>query len=112
MFQMIINKSKFKCLGCQKYETYQSLGKFTGLNKHIRANCLNQSFKEWYKNYQNHVNTKQKLKLSQEMLILLKYFISSNTSLSDLENPYLRELLKPRLEMPGYFSFRETLLPN
>ncbi len=50
--------------------------------------------------------------LSDDKPLLVKFFISSNASLVTLLNPYLRELIKMRIAMPGFFTFRHTILPE
>jgi hypothetical protein len=56
------------------------------------------------------LNNKEK-KMDENYLLLVKYFISSNTSLCKLANPFLQELLGNTLKLPGVFCFRKTVLP-
>lgn len=43
-------------------------------------------------------------------VLLVKFFISSNLSLIQLQNKYLRELLK--IPLPAQLTFRQTILPK
>jgi hypothetical protein len=80
------------------------------LNRHLRTDCKVEKVRKWYEALQTHLNNKEK-KLDENYLLLVKYFISSNTSLCELANPYLQELLGNTLKLPGVFCFRTTVLP-
>ncbi|CAF1133485.1 unnamed protein product [Brachionus calyciflorus] len=44
------------------------------------------------------------------MLLLVKYFLSSNAAIKELENPYLRKLLK--FDLPCPYTFNRRILPR
>jgi hypothetical protein len=48
--------------------------------------------------------------LTDKQLALVKYFISSNTALTQLQNPHLLKILDKSIEAPSYHSFRNTFL--
>ena len=51
--------------------------------------------------------------IDQNILNLVKYFISSNSSLTELKNPYLISLLKQAgIKIPCDKTFKITILPE
>ena len=97
------NKMRFKCLYCHNYSNEQVLGLFTALNRHLRLNC-SENVKKWYENFHEFSTlTIKGSRLTDEMLLLIKNFITSNTSLSELQDPFLIALLKATFDIPGYF---------
>ena len=66
----------------------------------------------WYKLYLNRPEVKQskKLSISTEMFDLIKFFISSDLSLNQLNNIYLRRILKDEIRMPSVYTFRYKYL--
>ncbi len=83
------------------------------LNRHLRTDCKRDA-KKWYSAFQSSSGTKRKQPkvIDEQHLLLAKYFISSNTSLCELANPFLKKLLGNALKLPGVFSFRNTVLPS
>jgi hypothetical protein len=101
----------FECKAC-KWVTKQKLQEATYLNRHLRLHCK-EKVKSWYKLYQETFDT-NKTYISKETMLLIKYFITSNSSLEQMSNPYLLELLSnvPNIDTPGLFKFRHTFLPK
>lgn len=85
------------------------VGKFRNLNGHLDAHY--DKIGIWLDKYKA---DESKVILNDDTLYLVKYFITSNTNLTELENPYLRELLKKNtgFKLPSYRSFRNELLPE
>jgi len=106
-----IIKIEFKCRGCgTQFE--QLLANTTYLNRHLRNYCKSNEVKFWYNKYREFSNKNNVSILSDDKLLLVKFFIYSNASLATLLNPYLRELIKMRIAMPGaFFTFRHTIMP-
>jgi hypothetical protein len=51
-------------------------------------------------------------KITEDQANLIKLFITSNSPITLLRNPYLRRLVAPSIEIPGVFSFRYHILPT
>lgn len=98
---------KFNCKICKKYLKCK-LAKTTNLNKHLKTHDI---MNKWYTQYQVHQNMIQDNVIDDSTLLLIKFFISSNTALSALKNQWLRELLVDKVKLPGPVSFRNTILP-
>lgn len=102
---------EFKCRGCgTQFE--QLLANTTYLNRHLRSYCKSNEVRFWYTKVREFSNKNDVSILSDDKLLLVKFFISSNASLVTLLNPYLRELIKMKIPMPGFFTFRHTILPE
>jgi hypothetical protein len=103
----------FKCLICNE-ELNARIGRFTNLNRHINKHqTQNKDVKKWFELYAK-FNTKSKVsQISSVMLNLVKYFISSNLSLNQLCNQYLRAALgECGLKLPNPTSFKDIILPQ
>jgi endonuclease III len=69
---------------------------------------------EWCTKY-NQVNSQSKVgsRLDENMLLLIKYFISSNNSLVELTNKYFKKLMvKAKIKTPNYRTFVNKFLPE
>lgn len=99
-------KVKFICKidGCVKYESF---GALTNLNKHL---LTHQESAQWYQSYIKSKKSYSKPALSDAKLNLIKFFITSNLALSQLENVYLRKCLKDEIALPCVKTFRFTFL--
>jgi hypothetical protein len=64
--------------------------------------------KSWYKAYQENTGTKRVL--DENTLMLIKYFISSNASFTELQNPYLKQLIGKFMHVPTIFCFRDMIM--
>jgi hypothetical protein len=98
---------KFDCKICKK-PLKSRLGKTTNLNKHLRTHDI---MNKWYTQYQVHQCITNDSVIDDNTLLLIKFFISSNTALSALKNHWLRELLAEKVKLPGSVSFRNVILP-
>ena len=107
---------KYLYFGCKrkKYSSYCKLhsciGGFTNLNKHLTKH---ESTLNWYNCYIKYVhkkNDKNTDYISDEKLNLIKFFITSNLSLAQLRNVYLRSILKDEVKLPSFFTFRYKYL--
>lgn len=82
------------------------------MNRHIRQqHYKNPETRRWLDKF-NSQNTKHKKKyiISPEMLLLIKYFITSYSALAELGNPYFRNLLaKAKYEAPSDRTFKQVL---
>jgi hypothetical protein len=107
-------KLNFRCLICKtKYRA--KIGKSSNLNRHLVQDHLdNKQLTEWYTKYSEQ-NTKSKdgSCLDDNMLLLIKYFISSNNSLVELKNKYFQKLMKQaKITSPDYRTFVNNFLPK
>ncbi len=69
---------------------------------------------EWYTKY-SELNTKSKdgSCLDDNMLLLIKYFISSNNSVIELKHKYFPKLMKQaKIKSPAYRTFVNNFLPK
>ena len=66
------------------------LGKTTNSNKHLRTH---DEITSWTNQYQISQNICSETTIDDNTLLLMKYFVSSNTALAALKNKWLRELL-------------------
>lgn len=102
---------KFVCKehGC-KLEA--PLGDFTNLNKHFINKPNNHPIgREWYILYKKKSKNSQEKVLSDQTLNLMKYFISSDTALEQLNNKFLRKVFLPDLKVFSVWTFRYKILP-
>ena len=83
------------------------LGKTTNLNKHLKTH---DEITNWYNEYQISQNIYEEKQIDDNTLLLIKYFISSNSALSSLKNKWLRELLADKVELIGPVAFRNSIL--
>lgn len=79
------------------------------MNKHL---AKHKTSRDWYKLYQARNGNDQINYLSPNMLNLIKYVVSSNSSISELENEHLRKLIMQNLKVPSTFTFRYNILPQ
>ena len=100
-------KINFECKICSK-KIISGLHDKSNLYKHLN---LHEQYKKWYEIYDKCSKTTAKPTIDDETLLLVKYFATSNTSYSNLENKYLRALLKDKINLPGSQSFHNTILP-
>ena len=98
----------FKCKICKKTYT-EKLGKTTNLNKHLKTH---DSLKNLLKQYEIYQDGFKEASIDDNTLLLIKYFISSNTALAALKNKWLRELLTDKVKLPGQKTFRNSILPR
>jgi maltose-binding protein MalE len=108
------NKINFKCLICKKV-LKAKVGRFTNLNRHIVQDHKDKKQTvEWCTKY-NQVNSQSKVgsRLDENMLLLIKYFISSNNSLVELIKKYFKKLMvKAKIKTPNYRTFVNKFLPE
>jgi hypothetical protein len=95
-----------------KYVFFHSIGVFTNLNRHLNnehSNLIN--FKRYLTLY-NEQNSKHKKKyaITPKMLILIKYFITSNSALAEMNNDYFRYILaEAKYDAPGDQTFKKVV---
>ena len=102
-------KIKFKCKedGCNLQACF---GDFSNLNKHLK---IHERTNRWYMLYKNRKSFNESdsgSKLSKTKILLIKFFITSNLALKQLENVYLRQCLKDEIKMPCIKTFKFTYL--
>jgi hypothetical protein len=76
------------------------------LNKHLKRHSISN---EWYKLYLKSSKTICN-KLSDTKLNFIKFIITSNLALKQLENVYLRKCLKEEIKIPCMKTFQFTFL--
>ena len=113
-----LNKISFKCLICAEKILYSKLGRTTNLNRHLKDDHKKHSkLVDWLKKYDQfnskNLRAKEKATIDDNMLDLIKYFISSNNSLTELKNKYFRRLMKKaKIKSPDYRTFVNGFLPE
>lgn len=98
---------KFECKeeGCILNEYF---GDFGNLNKHLK---LHSKGKRWYELYIKEKNKESSESgISPTKILLIKFFITSNLALKQLENVYLRKCLKDEINMPCIKTFKFNYL--
>ncbi len=82
-------------------------GDFSNVNKHF-FNAGHPKSKQWYNAYSNSKERQLKV-ISPEQLKLVRFFLSSNTAFTQLNNPHLRAALDPKININSWFTFRSLL---
>ena len=99
---------QFKCKFCNLI-LHACFPIFTGLSKHLLTH--NEFNLNWI-----HYNEKSKKKanaiLDNNIYDLIRYIISSNTAMLQLENEFFVKLLEPKMKIPCIRTFRYTHLPS
>jgi hypothetical protein len=81
----------------------------TNLNKHLRIHA---EFNAWLKLYNISYKRVKSTMIDDKLFRLIKYIVSSNVSLSELENDLFIDILDPAIRCPSYHVFRQNLLPS
>ena len=89
-------------------------GSLTNLNKHLKTESEHPMTQNWYKKYLEFTNQGSKSPIiDNKTYKLIRFIISTNTSLSQLKNPEFLEIIDSnKIKMPANFSFRNTFLPQ
>ena len=96
----------FNCIICNQKFDYE-LGDSSNLKKHLNHH---KELYEWVELY-DEANGKHDIKhLSSEKVYLVGYFITSDCALNELENEFLRKIVK--IDLPCSTTFRNVILPN
>ena len=106
------DKIKFECKSCGE-KLFANLGRVRNLNAHLLLDKddKHKQLRDWYNLYSARDKTKCELTMiSEEELDLIRYFISSNTALSQLENKHLQKILSNKLKLPCIKNFRYKFL--
>jgi len=84
---------QIRCKVCDKQLLFP-FSKTTNLMKHLRCDMeTNGKLRGWLKKYQIYTKSSLNSDLNKEDFDLIKYFITSNSCLVELENPHFRNLL-------------------
>lgn len=71
------------------------------------------NIKEWLKSYKIHrAGKSDEFELTEDVLELVKYFITSNSSIIELENKHLKHICNKVLKLPTIHSFNKNILPE
>lgn len=95
----------FECK-VEKCKLHEELGATSNLNKHLKLHKITAN---WYESYKKHRKTNDS-PLTDAKLNLVKFFITSNLSLKQLENVHLRNCLKDEIKLPCMKTFQFTYL--
>lgn len=88
------------------------LGDFSNINKHfINKPNDHPVGKEWYELYKKNSKSRNEKLLPENTFNLLKYFISSDTALDQINNQFLRKVLCPNIKVYSVWTFRYKLIP-
>lgn len=80
------------------------------VKKHLQLRCKNKGLiSSWINAYDMFQNIKKK-EISDDHLKLVRFFISSNTSICQLANVYMRDLVS--FNLPSVSHFTEMVLPE
>ena len=104
------NNTQFNCKVCGKHYTAK-FGSLTNLNKHIRYHQKAAEIRSWYEAFQKSNESPDNKVINDDLMNLILFFLTSNVSLDSLENTHLRNLLAPKIENLGKYTFRNKYLP-
>lgn len=99
----------FCCKLC-KSELQAPFGRVCNLNQHLKYKH-NDILYEWFIRYENQMKNGAK-ELDDKLFELVKWFIVTNESFSQLKIPYFRNILDPSIQIPNYYHLRCFTLPN
>lgn len=100
--------SKFRCIVCSAICNVK-LGESTNLTKHIKKHIECQ---DWLHNYNLNKGTKRDA-IDPDTLSIIKFFISSNTSMIALKNKHLRDYMsRHNIKLPCHNTFVDSYIPN
>ena len=107
-------KMAFDCKICKSKKLnsilHAKFAKTTNLGKHLKTHP--EYKKNWLEPYQKHDQNISQKGVDKNTLLLIKYFISSNTALKELKNKWLRELLGDKFDFASKNAFRDEILPK
>ncbi len=83
---------EFQCLFCNVIPFKAKLGETSNIKAHL-SRAHNKILGSWFHIYDNQNISTSNFEINDNTLKLVKYIISSNTAHSELENPYLRDLI-------------------
>ena len=107
---MIKEKAKpieFQCIFCNDKPFKAKLGETSNIKAHL-SRVHDDLLGSWFNLYDNLKCSSNAFDIDTNTIKLVKYFISSNTSHSELENPYLRDLIPCKI--PCTETFSETII--
>jgi hypothetical protein len=99
---------KFTCKFCE-CTLSTTFPLFQNLNAHLKLH--NKFNNEWLNEFNKDKSGSKSSQLDDATYDLIRYIISSNTALSQLENPFFQNLLKEKMKLPCIKTFRNTKLP-
>lgn len=94
---------KFECKIC-KIQLQAIFPCFNNLNNHVKS-VHSELTKKWRDGCAKKRNSNAGV-IDDDLYDLIRFFISSNTALAQLENPYLRKLLEKVIKIPCVKTFR------
>jgi len=101
----------WKCKSCEK-KVAAPFNKVLNLKKHLYEHISDNLFiRKWLELYNSRSSLNQ-TGISENQMNLIKFFLTSNTSLEQIENPYLLKLLDPVLKLNSPDHFREEILKS
>ena len=106
---------EFTCIICYGICT-EKLNHSTNLMKHLKKHNseIDNTLAVWFTEYKNQKQTTvQKEGIDENTLELVKYFISSNTALKELNNVHLLHFMRMAgLKMPCSKTFKNKIMPE
>lgn len=85
------------------------MGESSNLKKHLQKNHANT--RSWISSYVSFLKRdSQKWKSNENLILLAKYFLTSNSAIAELKNPFLRQMLT--FKLPCRDTFMNTVLPE
>jgi hypothetical protein len=102
-------KVSYKCMLCPTVISCKP-AESRNVKRHLQFDCKGKAIiANWWIAYNVSQNFTRR-EISEDEMNLMKFFISSNTSIIQLENQYLRNCLK--FSLPCAKTFTETILPS
>ena len=94
---------EFKCMFCNVSAFKAKLGETSNIKAHL-SRKHNDLLGSWFHAYDNRNNSHGEFVIDNDTFKLFNYFISSNTAHSELNNPFLRDLLPCKIPCAETFS--------
>lgn len=103
-------KLEYKCVFC-KVKLVAKLGKTRNIKAHLERHRDFPQLIQWFSLYDDSNSTKKKI--DEFTVKLVRFFIGSNTAISEFDSPHFRELFKLfDANVPCAKTFAENTLPN
>ncbi|RNA20168.1 zinc finger BED domain-containing 4-like, partial [Brachionus plicatilis] len=105
-------KLDFQCIFCGAKIT-AVLGETSNVKAHMERHKNIQDLVEWLSRYKEIKSSINSSKVDEENLNLIKYFIASNSAISELDSIHFRNLFaSTKIKMPCSKTFSEKIVPS
>lgn len=85
-----------------------SFGSLTNLNKHLKNTSNHKTSNIWYSKYLSIAYPDSKIQLDTRTLDFIRFVISSNLPMSQLENPFFVNVIDPKIKIVNSYTFKNN----